>query len=76
MYVAFFNLNPVKTTVSAKISDIAKALENKTHLEGASSCKGHELWSGKDFGPTKDSVTIQVESHGPALFVLHCSSHA
>ncbi|KAH0832610.1 LOW QUALITY PROTEIN: hypothetical protein HID58_092480 [Brassica napus] len=69
VYVAFFNLNPVKTTVSAKISDIAKALQNKTHLEEAS-CKSHEIWSGKDFGPTKDSITIQVESHGPALFIL------
>ncbi|KAF8052030.1 hypothetical protein N665_1625s0005 [Sinapis alba] len=72
VYVAFFNLNQVKTTVSAKISDIAKALQNKTHLVGAS-CKSHEIWSGKEFGPTKDSVTIQVESHGPALFVLQCS---
>ncbi|XP_010502554.1 PREDICTED: uncharacterized protein LOC104779848 [Camelina sativa] len=72
VYIAFFNLNQVKTTVSAKISDIAKALPNKKNLEGAS-CKSHELWSGKDFGPTKDSVSVQVEPHGPALFVLHCS---
>ncbi|CAN8266426.1 unnamed protein product [Cochlearia groenlandica] len=72
VYVAFFNLNLVKTTISAKISDIAKAL-NKKNLEGAL-CKSHELWSGKDFGPTKDLVSIQVESHGSALFVLHCSN--
>nr|VDD26119.1 unnamed protein product [Brassica oleracea] len=48
VYVAFFNLNQVKTTVSAKISDIAKALQNKTHLEGAS-CKSHEIWSASSF---------------------------
>ncbi|ESQ32846.1 hypothetical protein EUTSA_v10003806mg [Eutrema salsugineum] len=72
IYVAFFNLNPLKTTISAKISDIAKALQNKQNIQGAS-CKSHEIWSGKDFGPTKDSVSIQVESHGPALFILRCS---
>jgi len=73
VYVAFFNLNQEKTKISAKISDIATALRGKKNLVGAS-CTSHELWSGKDFGPTKDSVSIQVEPHGPALFVLHCSN--
>ncbi|WZY78819.1 hypothetical protein YC2023_025203 [Brassica napus] len=66
VYVAFFNLNPVKTTVSAKISDIAKALQNKTHLEGAS-CKSHEIWSDLSvsqsnfLSPRSDVETVGAE---------------
>lgn len=71
IYVAFFNLNPEKTVISAKISDLEKALPGKTNLNEAS-CKSREVWSGKDFGVTELSISMAVEMHGSALFVLNC----
>ncbi|PON99084.1 Glycoside hydrolase [Trema orientale] len=72
VYVAFFNLNPVKTVISAKISDLAKALPNANVKEA--SCKYREVWSGKKFGVAKESISIPVKIHGAALFVLNCPS--
>jgi len=46
IYIAFFNLNPAKTVISAKISDLAKVLPGK-NLNGTS-CKCREVWSGKE----------------------------
>lgn len=70
IYVAFFNLNPEKTVISAKVSDMAKVFPGKNLNQ--TSCKGREIWSGKDFGVTKDSISMAVEIHGSALFVLNC----
>uniref|UniRef100_A0A2P2L072 Alpha-galactosidase n=1 Tax=Rhizophora mucronata TaxID=61149 RepID=A0A2P2L072_RHIMU len=69
IYLAFFNLNPKKTVMSAKIADIAKALprENLTRP-----CIGWDVWSGKRIGSAIYSITIEVETHGCALFVLNC----
>lgn len=67
IYIAFFNLNPKKTVISAKTSDLAKVLPGKNFV----SCKGREVWSGQDF-VVKDSISMAVESHGCALFVLYC----
>ncbi|PON40445.1 Glycoside hydrolase [Parasponia andersonii] len=72
VYVAFFNLNPVTTVISAKISDLAKALPSANLNE--SSCKYREVWSGKDYGVANQSISIAVETHGTALFVLNCAS--
>ncbi|XP_015894537.3 uncharacterized protein LOC125418745 isoform X1 [Ziziphus jujuba] len=70
IYLAFFNLNSKKTVISAKISDLAKALPGR-NLTGAS-CKGYEVWSRKDYGIMSQSISTPVEMHGSALFVLHC----
>ncbi|KAJ9169452.1 hypothetical protein P3X46_017649 [Hevea brasiliensis] len=70
IYVAFFNLNPEKTIISAKISDMAKVFPGKNWNQ--TSCRCREVWSGKDFGVLKDSITMAVEMHGSALFVLNC----
>lgn len=72
IYLAFFNLNPEKTTISASISDLAKALPGRNLKVG--SCKGSEVWSGKDLGIIGGSVSMTVEMHGCALFVLKCIS--
>ncbi|KAF2292786.1 hypothetical protein GH714_028939 [Hevea brasiliensis] len=69
IYVAFFNLNPEKTIISAKISDMAKVFPGKNWNQ--TSCRCREVWSGKDFGVLKDSITMAVEMHGSALFVLN-----
>ncbi|XP_024023937.1 uncharacterized protein LOC21410285 isoform X1 [Morus notabilis] len=71
VYVAFFNLSPVKTVITAKISDLAKALPGAKLSED--SCKYRELWCGKDFGIAKQSISTEVETHGTALFVLNCA---
>ncbi|CAL5349802.1 unnamed protein product [Camellia sinensis] len=70
LYVAFFNLNSEKTVISAKLSDLAKALPSK-HLNNVS-CTCKEVWSGKDMGEVKHSISMAIEMHGCALFILHC----
>ncbi|XP_011042388.1 PREDICTED: alpha-galactosidase-like isoform X3 [Populus euphratica] len=70
IYVALFNLNSEKTVTSATISDLTKALPGR-NLK-ATSCHGREVWSGKDFGEIKDSISMELEMHGCALFALNC----
>ncbi|XP_062158370.1 alpha-galactosidase [Alnus glutinosa] len=70
IYIAFFNLNPAKTVISAKISDLAKVLPGK-NLNGTS-CKGREVWSGKEIAVTDQTISMAVEIHGSVLFVLNC----
>ncbi|KAJ4835567.1 hypothetical protein Tsubulata_041524 [Turnera subulata] len=69
IYLAFFNLNSEKTVIRARIADMGKTLPGR-NLENAS-CKYSEVWT-RDFGVTKDSISTEVETHGCALFVLHC----
>ncbi|KAG5522013.1 hypothetical protein RHGRI_034282 [Rhododendron griersonianum] len=71
IYVAFFNLSPEKTVISAKISDLAKVLPDKNLSNASCFCK--EVWSGEDLGEAKESISTAVETHGSALFVLDCS---
>ncbi|KAI8528119.1 hypothetical protein RHMOL_Rhmol12G0126500 [Rhododendron molle] len=71
IYVAFFNLSPEKTVISAKISDLAKVLPDKNLSNASCFCK--EVWSGEDLGEAKESISTAVETHGCALFALDCS---
>ncbi|CAK9312395.1 unnamed protein product [Citrullus colocynthis] len=71
IYVAFFNLDNVKTVISVKISDLAEVLPGKKL--GQTSCKCREEWSGKDFGVISKSIAAPVEGHGSALFIINCS---
>ncbi|XP_057948798.1 uncharacterized protein LOC131144274 [Malania oleifera] len=71
IYVAFFNLNAEKTVISAKISDLAKVFPRR-NFSGVS-CNHSEVWSGQDFGVTQSLISIAVEIHGCALFVLNCN---
>ncbi|KAG6764701.1 hypothetical protein POTOM_032182 [Populus tomentosa] len=70
IYVALFNLNSVKTVISVKTSDMAKVLPGRNF--NGTSCHGREVWSGKDFGKIEDLISMEVEVHGCALFVLNC----
>ncbi|KAI5658367.1 hypothetical protein M9H77_27160 [Catharanthus roseus] len=70
IYLAFFNLNPQKTVISTKIPHLAKSLPGRA-LHHAS-CTCNELWSGRNFGVIKDTLSIEVEPHGCALFTLNC----
>lgn len=67
IYLAFFNLNNQVTEMSAKISDIAKAIHATS-----SACTGREVWSATNLGTIQDSISMSVKAHGCALFVLNC----
>ncbi|KAI4345288.1 hypothetical protein L6164_012424 [Bauhinia variegata] len=69
IYLAFFNLDAVKTVISAKTSDLAKVLPSRN----LNSCKSTEIWSGKELQITQGTVSAAVEKHGSALIVLNCN---
>ncbi|MED6168264.1 hypothetical protein PIB30_010325 [Stylosanthes scabra] len=69
VYVAFFNLNEEKTVISTKASYLGNALAGRS----ISSCKGKEVWSGKQVITTQGTLSAEVENHGSALFVLNCN---
>ncbi|KAK1401772.1 Alpha-galactosidase [Heracleum sosnowskyi] len=71
IYLAFFNLNHDETIISVKMSDLLKGLPYQN--SNISSCAGTEIWGGKDYGVIKDTLSIAVEMHGCALFVLRCT---
>jgi len=69
VYVAFFNLSDQKAVLSAQTSELSKVL----HGRDLSSCKGSEVWSGRDIIVTQGTLSAEVEMHGTALFVLNCN---
>lgn len=70
IYLALFNLNRKRTTISAQISDIGKAL--LIDGLGSATCKYKEVWSSTDLGTVTRTISYTVRVHGAALFVLHC----
>ncbi|GER53660.1 alpha-galactosidase/alpha-n-acetylgalactosaminidase [Striga asiatica] len=71
IYVAIFNSNHHESEVSMRIKDLGMVLSDRD-FEGAS-CKCREEWSGKDFGVVKDTLSIKLDMHDVALFVLDCT---
>ncbi|KAJ8758856.1 hypothetical protein K2173_002635 [Erythroxylum novogranatense] len=71
VYLAFFNLNQEMTLISTRVSDVVKDLGGGNL--NAASCKGKEIWSGRDVRTEGDSISMEVKSHGCALFVLDCA---
>ena len=69
VYLAFFNVNTDQTKITAMTSDMAKVLPGKN----LSSCMCHELWSGRNRGVLKQSLSKEVVSHGCELFIMFCS---
>ncbi|CAN4124031.1 unnamed protein product [Withania somnifera] len=67
IYLAFFNLNNKVTEMSAKISDITRAIHATS-----SKCTGREAWSATNLGAIQDSISMPVKAHGCAVFVLNC----
>ncbi|RVX04372.1 hypothetical protein CK203_018439 [Vitis vinifera] len=62
----------IRSWIATGRKDLAKALPGRNLKVG--SCKGSEVWSGKDLGIIGGSVSMTVEMHGCALFVLKCIS--
>ncbi|KAK7318670.1 hypothetical protein RJT34_03375 [Clitoria ternatea] len=69
IYLAFFNLSEEKAEIYVKTAYLAKVLPDKS----INSCKGKELWSGKDVITRQGTLSINVEIHGCALFILSCN---
>ncbi|KAL5724924.1 hypothetical protein ACHQM5_008126 [Ranunculus cassubicifolius] len=71
MYLSFYNLCSEMMVISTKISDLSKAFPDRSIQKD--SCKYTEVWNGKDCRVTNDSISIEVETHGCALFVINCN---
>jgi len=69
IYVAFFNLNDEKTTISANVVDLSIVQPGRRTL---SVYEGTETWSGTHIR-TNDTFSAEVAGHGSALFVLRSS---
>ncbi|KAL9226389.1 hypothetical protein vseg_002208 [Gypsophila vaccaria] len=65
VYLAFFNLNQVKTTISAPISELPRAFPGIVVLQ-----KCTEVWSGQACRTDGQQISMDVEPHGTALFVI------
>ncbi|KAF3333174.1 Alpha-galactosidase mel1 [Carex littledalei] len=70
IYLAFFNLNPTATHITAKVSDLQDFMGSSFFRQGSCNCT--EVWSGKNMQPLKTTISAFVNSHGCALFVLNC----
>ncbi|XP_038704671.1 alpha-galactosidase-like [Tripterygium wilfordii] len=71
VYLACFNLTYQKRQVSAKVSDLAKAVP-QIFGSNVSICDGREAWSGMDIGKNQTVISMDVEANGAALFLLYC----
>ncbi|KAK4789447.1 hypothetical protein SAY86_016751 [Trapa natans] len=69
IYLAFFNLDSQKTTISAQVADIGEVLGKD--LRDAT-CRYFELWNDLDLGTVTQTISYTVEFHDAALFVLYC----
>ncbi|KVI05683.1 Aldolase-type TIM barrel [Cynara cardunculus var. scolymus] len=69
IYLSYFNLNPARTVISTTLSNLSKAFPTINFR----SCSCKEVWSGKDYGSLQHSLSVSVDSHGCALFVLTCT---
>ncbi|XP_068657572.1 uncharacterized protein [Aristolochia californica] len=69
IYVSFFNLDAMKTVISANIADLTKSVPSDYVRKD--SCKCTEVWSAEDLGTVKQ-LSMEVAGHGCALFVLNC----
>ncbi|KAF3333126.1 Alpha-galactosidase [Carex littledalei] len=70
IYLAFFNLNPTATHITAKVSDLQDFMGSSFFRQGSCNCT--QVWSGKNMQPPKTTISAFVNSHGCALFVLNC----
>lgn len=69
IYLAFFNLNPTATRITAKVSDLRNFIGSSFFREGSCNCT--EVWSRKNTQPL-GTISAVVNSHGCSLFVMNC----
>ena len=69
VYLSFVNLNPHRAQISTNTGDFTRVLPRSLLHRG--SCKCSEVWTGKDFGIARQALSMMVEGHGCALFILN-----
>lgn len=78
LYLSFFNLNSEETIISVNVSSsgLVNALPGKNLTQPSSSitCTYSEVWSGKEYGVVKETISANVVAHGCVLFVINCKS--
>ncbi|XP_021853940.1 probable alpha-galactosidase B isoform X2 [Spinacia oleracea] len=67
IYLAVFNLNQGKTTITTDLSNIAKVLPG---IKTGDVSKCREAWSSQDCHINRGSISMDVGAHGAALLVL------
>ncbi|KAH9622445.1 hypothetical protein KSS87_016669 [Heliosperma pusillum] len=67
VYLALFNLNQAKTTISTHFSNLSKLLPG---VSSGVAYKCSEVWSRQACQISGDSISMNVEAHGAALLVL------
>ncbi|XP_026442401.1 alpha-galactosidase-like [Papaver somniferum] len=76
LYLAFFNLNSQETMITVRVSSLGllNSLPVKNSTAASSACTYNEVWSRKEFGILKVTVSANIAPHGCALFVIDCKS--
>ncbi|KAJ4960513.1 hypothetical protein NE237_020423 [Protea cynaroides] len=68
IYLSIFNLTPDRMELSSNLPSLANLLPGRD----TSKCRASEVFTGKDYG-VATVVSIEVETHGAALFILNCT---
>ncbi|KAI3913571.1 hypothetical protein MKW92_004554 [Papaver armeniacum] len=76
LYLSFFNLNSQETTITVRVSSLGllNSLPVKNSTAASSTCTYNEVWSRKEFGILKETISANIAPHGCALFVIDCKS--
>ncbi|XP_057833998.2 alpha-galactosidase isoform X1 [Cryptomeria japonica] len=83
LYMALFNLRDVTSIISVKVKDVMEIFKGgdindkneSYHLNSTSErkCTYQDVWNDRDLGVISDKISMEIPSHGCALFVIHCS---
>lgn len=76
LYLSFFNLNSQEITITVRVSSLGmlNSLPVKNSTAASSTCTYNEVWSRKEFGILKETISANIAPHGSALFVIDCKS--
>ncbi|KAI3991714.1 hypothetical protein MKX01_038112 [Papaver californicum] len=74
LYLSFFNLNSQEATITVRVSSLglSNSLSVKNLSAASSTCTYNEVWSRKEYGILKETISANVAPHGWALFVINC----
>lgn len=73
LYVSFFNLDARPSTIFVKVHTIIRMLIKKDiNNRNRWKCKCNEVWSNKDVPIINDEISMEVSTHGCALFLIRC----
>lgn len=82
LYMALFNLRDVTSIISVKVKDVMEILTrgdvdymNKNYhmFSSERKCTYQDVWNDRHLGVISDKISMEIPSHGCALFVIRCS---